>query len=116
MTPDVALPAHNSPLDFAFYTGTQFPAEYRGGAFITLHGTWNRSQRAGYKVVYVPFQNGRPSGQPRDFLTGWMIAPANRDVWGRPVGVIMLPDGSLLVSDDGGKKIWRVSYGGRRAT
>ncbi|HEU5256710.1 MAG TPA: hypothetical protein VFU28_12015, partial [Vicinamibacterales bacterium] len=114
ITPDVALPAHNSPLDFAFYTGTQFPAEYRGGAFITLHGTWNRSQRAGYKVVYVPFQNGRPSGPPKDFLTGWMIAPANRDVWGRPVGVIMLPDGSLLVSDDGGKKIWRVSYGGGR--
>jgi glucose/arabinose dehydrogenase len=108
--PDVALPAHNSPLDFVFYTGTQFPAEYRGGAFITLHGTWNRSQRSGYKVVYVPFANGKPSGPPKDFLTGWMIAPRNKDVWGRPVGVIMLPDGSLLVSDDGGKKIWRVSY------
>jgi glucose/arabinose dehydrogenase len=116
ITPDVALPAHNSPLDFAFYTGTQFPTEYRGGAFITLHGTWNRSQRAGYKVVYVPFQNGRPSGPPKDFLTGWMIAPTNRDVWGRPVGVITLPDGSLLVSDDGGNKIWRVSYGGGRGT
>jgi glucose/arabinose dehydrogenase len=113
ITPDVALPAHNSPLDFAFYTGTQFPAEYRGGAFITLHGTWNRSQRAGYKVVYVPFQNGRPSGAPKDFLTGWMIAPANKDVWGRPVGVMGLPDGSLLVSDDGGKKIWRIVYGAR---
>jgi len=113
ITPDVALPAHNSPLDFAFYTGTQFPAEYRGGAFITLHGTWNRSQRAGYKVVYVPFQNGRPSGPPKDFLTGWMIAPGNKDVWGRPVGVMGLPDGSLLVSDDGGKKIWRIAYGAR---
>ncbi len=110
LTPDVALPPHNSPLDFAFYTGTQFPAEYRGGAFITLHGTWNRSRRAGYKVVYVPFQNGKPSGPPKDFLTGWMIAPGNREVWGRPVGVITLPDGSLLVSDDGGKKIWRVAY------
>jgi glucose/arabinose dehydrogenase len=114
ITPDVALPAHNSPLDFAFYTGTQFPADYRGGAFVTLHGTWNRSQRAGYKVVYVPFLNGRPSGAPKDFLTGWMIAPANKDVWGRPVGVMMLPDGSLLVSDDGGKKIWRVTYTGGR--
>jgi len=113
ITPDVALPAHNSPLDFAFYTGTQFPAAYRGGAFITLHGTWNRSQRAGYKVVYVPFQNGKPSGAPKDFLTGWMIAPANKDVWGRPVGVMGLPDGSLLVSDDGGKKIWRIVYGAR---
>lgn len=110
ITPDLALPAHNSPLDFAFYTGTQFPAGYHGGAFITLHGTWNRSQRAGYKVVYVPFANGKPSGPPKDFLTGWMIAPANKEVWGRPVGVMQLPDGSLLVSDDGGKKIWRVSY------
>ena len=114
ITPDVALPAHNSPLDFTFYTGTQFPADYRGGAFITLHGTWNRSQRAGYKVVYVPFQNGRPSGAPKDFLTGWMIAPANKEVWGRPVGVITLADGSLLVADDGGKKIWRVAYGGQQ--
>jgi glucose/arabinose dehydrogenase len=110
LTPDVALPAHNSPLDFAFYTGTQFPAEYRGGAFITLHGTWNRAQRSGYKLVYVPFQNGKPSGPASDFLTGWMMGPANKNVWGRPVGVIMLPDGSLLVSDDGGKKIWRVAY------
>ena len=113
ITPDVALPAHNSPLDFAFYTGTQFPADYRGGAFIALHGTWNRSQRAGYKVVYVPFANGKASGPPKDFLTGWMIAPGNKDVWGRPVGVITLPDGSLLVSDDGGKKIWRISYGAK---
>ncbi|HEY3094069.1 MAG TPA: PQQ-dependent sugar dehydrogenase [Vicinamibacterales bacterium] len=114
LTPDVALPAHNSPLDFTFYTGTQFPADYRGGAFITLHGTWNRSQRAGYKLVYVPFQNGRPSGAPKDFLTGWMIAPANKEVWGRPVGVITLTDGSLLVSDDGGNKIWRVAYSGQQ--
>ena len=113
ITPDVALPAHNSPLDFAFYTGTAFPAQYRGGAFITLHGTWNRSQRAGYKVVYVPFANGKPSGAPRDFLTGWMIAPTNKAVWGRPVGVMQMRDGSLLVSDDGGKKIWRVSYKGQ---
>ena len=113
ITPDVALPAHNSPLDFAFYTGTAFPPQYRGGAFITLHGTWNRSQRAGYKVVYVPFANGKPSGAPRDFLTGWMIAPTNKAVWGRPVGVMQMRDGSLLVSDDGGKKIWRVSYKGQ---
>jgi len=64
-------------------------------------------------VVYVPFQNGKPSGPPKDFLTGWMIAPNNRDVWGRPVSVLMLADGSLLVSDDGGKKVWRVAYGGK---
>ena len=111
ITPDVALGPHVAPIDFTFYTGTQFPAEYRGGAFIALHGSWNRSQRVGYKVVYVPFANGRPSGPPRDFLTGWMVAPASRDVWGRPVAVLMLSDGSLLVSDDGANKIWRVAYG-----
>ena len=105
-----ACPPTMAPIDFTFYTGTQFPAEYRGGAFITLHGSWNRSQRVGYKVVYVPFANGRPSGPREDFLTGWMVAPARRDVWGRPVGVVMLADGSLLVSDDGGNKIWRVAY------
>jgi glucose/arabinose dehydrogenase len=115
ITPDVALGAHVSPLDFTFYTGTQFPAEYRGGAFIAVHGSWNRSQRSGYKVMFVPFKDGRPSGPPKDFLTGWMIAPNSRDVWGRPVSVVMLTDGSLLVSDDGGKKIWRVSYGGTKS-
>ena len=99
---------HVAPLDFTFSTGTQFPAEYRGSAFIALHGSWNRSQRIGYKVAFVPFKDGRPSGPPRDLLTGWMLAPNNRDVWGRPVAVLTLNDGSLLVSDDGGKKIWRV--------
>jgi glucose/arabinose dehydrogenase len=113
--PDVLLGAHVSALDFAFYTGTRFPAEYRGGAFLAQHGSWNRARRTGYKVVYVPFKDGRPSGPPRDFLTGWMLAPDSRDVWGRPVAVLMLNDGSLLVSDDGGKKIWRVAYGGAKS-
>jgi glucose/arabinose dehydrogenase len=113
--PDVLLGAHVSALDFAFYTGTRFPAEYRGGAFLAQHGSWNRARRTGYKVVYVPFKDGRPSGPPRDFLTGWMLAPDSRDVWGRPVAVLMLNDGSLLVSDDGGKKIWRVAYGGTKS-
>jgi glucose/arabinose dehydrogenase len=113
--PDVLLGAHVSALDFAFYTGTQFPAEYRGGSFNVEHGSWNRSQRVGYKVVFIPFRDGRPSGPPRDFLTGWMISPTSRDVWGRPVAVLMLNDGSLLISDDGGKKIWRVSYGATRS-
>lgn len=108
--PDVLLGAHASALEFAFYTGTAFPKEYQGGAFIALHGSWNRAQRQGYEIAFVPFANAKPSGPPRDFLTGWMLAPDNPDVWGRPVGVLEMPDGSLLVSDDGGKKIWRVSY------
>jgi glucose/arabinose dehydrogenase len=112
ITPDVPLPAHVAVLDFTFYTGNMFPAEYRGGAFLAFHGSWNRSKRAGYEVAFVPFKNGKPSGPLRDFLTGWMISPDSRDVWGRPVAVFQLPDGSLLVSDDGGKKIWRISYKG----
>jgi glucose/arabinose dehydrogenase len=111
IVPDVPLiPAHQAVLDFEFYTAKQFPAEYRGGAFLAMHGSWNRAQRVGYKIAFVPFRAGKPSGEERDFLTGWMIAPDSRDVWGRPVGLLVLPDGSMLISDDGGKKLWRVSY------
>ena len=108
--PDLSLGAHVAVLDFTFYTGTQFPEEYRGGAFLALHGSWNRSKRVGYSVVFVPFRDGKPSGEPREFLTGWMISPESEEVWGRPVAVLQLSDGSLLVSDDGGKRIWKVSY------
>jgi glucose/arabinose dehydrogenase len=111
IAPDLSLGAHVAVLDFTFYTGTQFPQEYRGGAFLALHGSWNRSKRVGYSVVFVPFRDGKPSGEPRDFLTGWMISPEHDEVWGRPVAVLQLSDGSLLVSDDGGKRIWKVSYG-----
>ena len=111
IVPDVPLiPAHQAVLDFEFYTAKQFPAEYREGAFLALHGSWNRAQRVGYKIAFVPFHDGKPSGPERDFLTGWMIAPDSRDVWGRPVGLLILPDGSMLISDDGGKKLWRVTY------
>lgn len=111
IVPDVPLmPAHQAVLDFEFYTGEQFPTEYRGGAFLAMHGSWNRSKRVGYAVSFIPFRDGQPSGPPRDFLTGWMISPESRDVWGRPVGLLILPDGSMLVSDDGGNKLWRVSY------
>jgi glucose/arabinose dehydrogenase len=109
--PDLALGSHVAVLDFTFYTGNQFPAKYKGGAFLAFHGSWNRAKRVGQSIAFVPFQNGQPSGDPEPFLTGWMISPDSTDVWGRPVGVLQLPDGSLLVSDDGGKKIWRVSYG-----
>ncbi len=112
IVPDVLLPSHVAVLDFIFYTGTQFPAEYRGGALLAYHGSWNRSQRVGYSVAFVPFQGGKPAGPPREVLTGWMLSPDSREVWGRPVGLVMLPDGSVLVSEDGGNRIWRLSYRG----
>lgn len=107
---DVLLPAHVAVLDFTFYTGKQFPQKYQGGAFLAFHGSWNRSGRIGYSVAFVPFSNGKPAGPSQDFLTGWMMSPDSKDVWGRPVAVLEMPDGSLLVSDDGGKKIWRIFY------
>ncbi len=109
---DVLLQSHVAVLDFLFYTGKQFPPEYQGGAFLAFHGSWNRSKRVGYAVAFVPFKDGKPSGPVRDFLTGWEISPESRAVWGRPVAILQLPDGSILVSDDGGHKIWRVSYKG----
>jgi glucose/arabinose dehydrogenase len=112
IVPDVPLPAHVAVLDFTFYTGKMFPAEYQGGAFLAFHGSWNRSKRIGYSVAFVPFKGGRVAGPAKDFLTGWMLSPNEKDVWGRPVAVLELPDGSLLVSDDGGNKIWRITYKG----
>ena len=109
---DILLQSHVAVLDFLFYTGKQFPKEYQGGAFLAFHGSWNRSKRVGYSVTFIPFQNGKPSGPVRDFLTGWMISPASSEVWGRPVAIFQMQDGSILVSDDGGKKIWRISYKG----
>jgi glucose/arabinose dehydrogenase len=110
--PDVILGGHVGPLDIAFYTGTQFPAKYRGGMFVALHGSWNRSQRQGYKIAFIPFKNRMATAGPEDFVSGWMLAPDKKDVWGRPVGLLQMPDGSLLVSDDGGRKLWRISYKG----
>jgi glucose/arabinose dehydrogenase len=107
---DVVLGSHVAVLDFIFYTGKQFPPEYQGGALLAYHGSWNRSKRVGQSVAFIPFKNGKPAGEPREFLTGWMLSPEQREVWGRPVGLLQLPDGSVLVSDDGGKKIWRISY------
>jgi len=110
LVPDVQLGAHVAVLDALFYTGKQFPKEYQNGAFLAFHGSWNRSRRVGYSVAYVPFSGGKPQSGPKEFLTGFMLAPEKREVWGRPVGLFQLPDGSLLVSDDGGNKIWRISY------
>lgn len=113
LTPDVLLGAHVAVLDFLFYGGTQFPKEYRGGAFLAWHGSWNRSQRVGQSVAFVPFKNGKPAGEPREFLTGWMLGPDKQEVWGRPVGLLEMRDGSLLVSEDGNGTIWRVAYRGK---
>jgi glucose/arabinose dehydrogenase len=110
--PDVPLGAHVAVLDALFYTGKQFPKQYQGGAFLAFHGSWNRSKRVGYNVSFIPFKDGKPQGAPQPFLSGWMLAPDEVEVWGRPVGLLQMPDGSLLVSDDGGNKIWRVSYKG----
>lgn len=110
--PDVILGGHVGPLDLLFYTGNQFPQKYRGGMFIAFHGSWNRSLRQGYKVAFIPFQDKKPTAGPQDFVSGWMLAPDKKEVWGRPVGLLQMPDGSLLVTDDGGRKIWRISYKG----
>ena len=110
--PDVILGGHVGPLDIAFYTGKMFPAKYQGGMFVALHGSWNRSQRQGYKIAFIPFKNKMATAGPEDFLSGWMLAPDKKEVWGRPVGLLQMPDGSLLVSDDGGRKVWRISYKG----
>jgi len=108
--PAITVQAHSAPLGLAFYTATQFPADYRGDAFMTLHGSWNRSVPTGAKVVRVQVDGGgRRATGVDDFITGWQRPDGSR--WGRPVGLLVLPDGSLLVSDDLGGKIWRVSYG-----
>jgi glucose/arabinose dehydrogenase len=110
IVPDVLVQAHSAVLGLIFYGGKMFPPEYKGDAFVAFHGSWNRTRRTGYEVVRIRFKDGKPVGGYDDFLTGFMIDPQKSEVWGRPVGLLELPDGSLLVSDDGGHKIWRVSY------
>src|SRR6202166_2690188 len=112
IVPDVLLQPHNASLEFAFYQGQQFPAEYKGDIFASEHGSWNKAVRVGYEVIRVPLhQKGEASGEDEDFLTGFVLPDGN--VWGRPVGMAVAADGSLLVSDDGSNSIWRVSYAGK---
>ena len=111
IVPDVLLQPHDASLELTFYEGHQFPAQYRGDIFAAEHGSWNRAVRTGYEVITVPMKDGLATGEYRDFLTGFVTTGG--DVWGRPVGVAVAPDGSLLVTDDGGNCIWRVSYRGR---
>jgi len=108
-TPDVLIQPHSASLEMVFYTGNQFAPAHRDGAFAALHGSWNRELRTGYKVIRVPIKGGAPTGEYEDFLTGF-VTPEGQ-VWGRPVGVTVAADGSLLVSDDGSNSVWRVSYG-----
>jgi glucose/arabinose dehydrogenase len=108
-TPDVLIQAHSAPLNIAFYTGDAFPAEYKGDAFVALHGSWNRGKRTGYKIVRLIMDpSGKPTGEYEDFMTGFVLASG--DVWGRPVGVAVGKDGWLYVTEDGSGSIWRVSY------
>jgi len=121
IVPDVLIPAHSAALGIAFYTANQFPQKYRGGGFVALHGSWNRQVAAGYKVAFFPFNNGKP-GPLEDFLTGFLAGDGSNGTtiqpWGRPVGITVARDGALLISDDTGNRIWKVSAapagGGRR--
>ena len=112
LVPDVLLPAHAAALGITFYTGNQFPQRYRNGAFVALHGSWNRSVASGYKVVFFPMTNGKP-GPIEDFLGGFLTSTGENGTdimrWGRPVGVTVARDGSLLVSDDASNRIWKIS-------
>lgn len=106
LVPDYALGAHTGSLGLTFNTGALFPASYRNGAFVGQHGSWNREPPSGYKVIFVPFSHGIPSGGPRDVLTGFLDAAGK--AMGRPVGVAIDRTGALLVADDVGNKVWRV--------
>ncbi len=110
IVPDVLVQSHSASLNLAFYDGEQFPAEYRGDIFAAFHGSWNKTRRTGYKIVRVPLEksSGKARGDYEDFVTGFVTPEGN--VWGRPVGVTIAKDGSLLFSEDGNKTIWRVSY------
>jgi glucose/arabinose dehydrogenase len=113
LVPDYALGAHTASLGLTFYRGGSYPERYRNGAFIGQHGSWNRSELAGYKVVFVPFANGRPSGPPEDFLTGFLSGDKS-EAYGRPVGVAVDASGALLVADDVGNIVWRVASNAAR--
>jgi glucose/arabinose dehydrogenase len=115
ITPDLLFQAHSSLLDLVFYEGDQFPAEFKGSAFVAVKGSWNRSVPTGYKVVRVPFKDGRPEGYYENFATGfWASGESRAEVWGRPAALAVAKDGSLLVADDTGGTIWRISYTGSR--
>lgn len=108
LVPDVPVGNHTASLGLCFYTGNNFPAKYKNGAFVGQHGSWNSSQLAGYKVLFVPFENGKP-GKPEDFLTGFIADEKKAKAYGRPVDVTVMNDGSLLVNDDSGNTLWKIT-------
>ncbi|PNW26914.1 PQQ-dependent sugar dehydrogenase [Formosa algae] len=110
LVPDVSVGAHTASLGLTFYTKDQFPSKYKHGIFVGQHGSWNRAVLSGYRVVFIPFEKGEPAGEPQDFLTGFIAEDNNSEVYGRPVCVIETPEGDLLVNDDSGNLIWKVSY------
>lgn len=112
LVPEVLIQAHSSTLQLVFYDADTFPAEYRGDAFATLHGSWNRERRTGYKVIRARMKDGKPTGVYEDFMTGFVLD--EQTVWGRPAGIAVARDGALLVSDDANGTIFRVAYGGSR--
>jgi glucose/arabinose dehydrogenase len=113
VVPDVLFQPHSSVLDLVFYDSEQFPADYRGDAFVALKGSWNRSEPTGYKIVRVRFKDGRPEGSYENFVTGFWVSGQHRaEVWGRPAALAVTKDGSLLIADDTGGTIWRVAYTG----
>jgi glucose/arabinose dehydrogenase len=109
LVPDVLLTSHMASLGMTFYTGKQFPEEYRGDAFAAEHGSWNRARRVGYELIRVPLKNGVPTGEYEDFMTGFTTPEG--EVWGRPVGVTVARDGALIVTDDGSNTLWRIARG-----
>lgn len=113
LNPDVLFQAHSAALGLQFYDGDTFPQRYRNGAFVAFRGSWNRDRGTGYKIVFVPFNNqGRPQGHYEDFLTGFLLDPSVPTTWGRPVGLLVLPDGSLLVTEEANNRIYRIQYTG----
>lgn len=109
LMPDYALGAHTASIGLLFAADQGMPERYRGGAFVAQRGSWNRAEFSGYKVVFIPFRDGKPSGPMEDFLTGFMALPETAEAFGRPVGLAQLQDGSLLVADDAGNTVWRVA-------
>jgi glucose/arabinose dehydrogenase len=117
LVPDVLFQAHSAALGLVFYKGQQFPKAYQNDAFVAFRGSWNRAEGTGYKIVRVPFQSaGKPKGYYEDFVTGWVADPKVPTVWGRPVGLAIAQDGSLLITDEPGGMIWRVSYRGKTSS
>ncbi len=112
VVPDVLFTSHVAALGIQFYTGKMFPKEYQGDAFVAFHGSWNRQKLSGYKIARIRFKDGKLVGnQYEDFVSGWLPTENSNEVWGRPVGLLVAADGSLLITDDGANKVWRVSYG-----